>query len=197
MSEESKTAEGDYVMMGGGTGVRPGTGTFESNLGLDDPSLTVEEKDHRLALALQQQENAAAYDEHKKKHDSYTKANENRTARSATFTKLAAVRAKDHGMLTVPSEYTSENAYKAEGEYMSPTSFVAPPPGADPQEIADFQLAANLQKIEQVDAGTVRTMQKIVTEEAVEEEAHAHRTERSNYHINQKGIPFIKNLKKN
>jgi hypothetical protein len=193
MSEESKTADGDYVMMGGGAGVRPGTGTIMSNLGLDDPSLSLEEKDHRLALALQQQENAAAYDEHKKKHETYTKANENRTARSATFTKLAAVRAKDHGMLTVPPEYTSEHAYKSEAEYSSaPTSFVAPPPGADPQEIADFQLAAGLQKIEQVDAGTVRTMQKIVTEEAQEESAQAHRTERSNYHINQKGIPFFK-----
>ena len=192
MSEESKTADGDYVMMGSGSGVRPGTGTITSNLGLDDPSLSLEEKDHRLALALQQQENAAAYDDHKKKHDTYTKANENRTARSATFTKLAAVRAKDHGMLQVPSEYTSEHAYKAEGgEYMAPATFVAPPPGADPQEVADFQMAAGLQKLEQVDAGTVRTMQKIVTEEVKEESAQAHRTERSNYHINQKGIPFL------
>ena len=190
MSEESKTADGDYVMMGSGS-VRPGTGTITSNLGLDDPSLSTEEKDHRLALALQQQENAAAYDEHKKKHETYTKANQNRTARSATFTKLAAVRAKDHGMLQVPSEYSSEHAYKAEGEYMAPTTFVAPPPGADPQEVEDFKLAAGLQKLEQVDAGTVRTMQKIVTEEANEETAQAHRTERSNYHIPQKGIPFL------
>ncbi|GKY96628.1 hypothetical protein MPSEU_000622400 [Mayamaea pseudoterrestris] len=192
MSEESKTAESDYVMMGSGSGVRPGTGTTTSNLGLDDPSLSLEEKDHRLALAMQQQENAAAYDEHKKKHDTYSQANQHRTARSATFTKLAAVRAKDHGMLTVPPEYTSENAYKADsGDYNGPT-FVAPPPGADPQEIADFELAAGLQKLEQVDAGTVRTMQKIVTEEATEESAQAHRTERSNYHIPQKGLPFLK-----
>lgn len=192
MSEESKTADGDYVMMGGGAGVRPGTGTITSNLGLDDPSLSLEEKDHRLALALQQQENAAAYDDHKKKHETYVQANHNRTARSATFTKLAAIRAKDHGMLKVPSEYTSEHAYKAETDYVAPTTFVAPPPEADPQEIADFQLAAGLQKLEQVDAGTVRTMQKIVTEEAVEDTAQAHRTERSNYHIPQKGIPFLK-----
>jgi hypothetical protein len=193
MSEESKTADGDYVMMGGGSGVRPGTGTTVSKLGLDDPSLSLEEKDHRLALALQQQENAAAYDQHKKKHETYEQANAHRTARSATFTKLAAVRAKDHGMLMVPSAYTSDHAYKSDANsYMAPNSYVAPPAGADPQEIADFQLAAGLQKIEQVDAGTVRTMQKIVTEEADEETAQAHRTERSNYHIPQKGLPFLK-----
>ena len=66
MSEESKTAEGDFVMMGAGS-VVPGRGTV--NLGLDDPNLSQEEKDHRMAIALQQQENAAAYNEHKKKHE--------------------------------------------------------------------------------------------------------------------------------
>jgi hypothetical protein len=186
MSEESKTAEGDYVMMGGGRGVVPGSGTIKTNLGLDDPNLSLEEKDHRLAVALQQQENAAAYDDHKKKHDAQVQATVHRTARSGTFTKLAAVRTKDHGMLSVPSEYSSEHAYKS--EHSSATGFTHPPPGADPQLIADFKLAADLQKLEQVDAGTVRTMQTIVAEEANEEEAQAHRTERSNYHINQKGL---------
>jgi hypothetical protein len=199
MSEESKSADGDYVMMGGGHGVAPGTGVAKSNLALDnDEDLSLEEKDHRLALALQQQENAAAYDHHKKKHDADAKANQNRTARSATFTKLAAVRAKDHGMLSVPSEYTSEHAYKSgdvsNHNYTPPGGFAAPPPGADPQEIADYQLAAGLQKIEQVDAGTVRTMQQIVTEEAQADEAQAHRTERSNFHINQKGLPSLPGL---
>lgn len=189
MSEESKTAEADYVMMGS-TSAIPGHGSG-TKINLDDPNLSQEEKDHRLAIALQQQENAAAYAEHKKKHDAYVTAQSNRTARSGTFTKLAAIRDKDQGMLSVPPEYVSDHAYKNEGDYVPPrgdSAFVAPPPGARPQEIADFKLAAELQKVEQVDAGTVRTMQKIVTEEAEEEEAQAHRTERSNYHINQKGL---------
>lgn len=185
MSEESKSSEGDYVIMGS-IPVRPGT--TATNLSLDDASLTQEEKDHRLAVALQQQENAAAYQEHKKKHDDYVAASNNRTARSNTFTKLATVRDKDHGMLTVPSEYSSENAYhKSDGDYIV-QGYSAPPPGATQQEIADWKLALELQKVEQVDAGTVRTMEKIVHEEQEEEEAQAHRTERSNYHINQKGL---------
>ena len=191
MSEESKTADGDYVMMGSGSVVPGHAGSNKSAvLNLDDPNLTQEEKDHRLAIALQQQENAAAYTEHKKKHDANVAAQMNRTARSGTFTKLAAVRDKDSGMLSVPADYTSENAYKkTEGEYHAPgTEFAAPPKGAQPQEIADFKIAAELQKVEQVDAGTVRTMEKIVTEEIQEDTAQAHRTERSNYHINQKGI---------
>jgi hypothetical protein len=184
MSEESKTAEGDYVIMGQEA---VGRGPSSKSLGLDDPSLSQEEKDHRLAVALQQQENAAAYEDHKKKHDEFTKANEHRTARSATFTKLAAVRQKDHGMLSVPAEYSSEDGYKKEG-YTPGVGLVAPPPGAPPQVIEDYKLALELQKVEQVDAGTVRTMEKIVKVESQEEEAQAHRTERSNYHISQKGM---------
>lgn len=189
MSEESKTAEGDFVMMGAGS-VVPGRGTV--NLGLDDPNLTQEEKDHRLAIALQQQENAAAYNEHKKKHEATKKSQDFRTARSGTYTKLAAVRDKDHGMLSVPAAYTSDNAYhKDGGDYVAPSGgeFVAAPPkNATPQELADFKVAADMQKFEQIDAGTTRTMNKIVSEEAQEEEAQKHRTERSNYHINQKGL---------
>jgi hypothetical protein len=190
MSEESKIADGDYVMMGAGS-VVPGRSIPAA--GLDDPSLSQEEKDHRLAVAIQQQENAAAYSEHKKKHAEHVHAQQNRTARSGTFTKLAAVRSKDHGMFSVPAEYTSEMAYhRSDNKYAFPggnDKFSPPPQGASPQEIADHQMAANLQKFEQVDAGTIRTMTKIVTEETEAETAQAHRTQRSNYHINQKGFP--------
>ena len=188
MSEESKTAEGDFVMMGSGS-VVPGRGTV--NLGIDDPNLSQEEKDHRLAIALQQQENAAAYNDHKKKHDAQKKSHDFRTARSGTFSKLAAVRDKDHGMLSVPSAYTSDNAYHKEGDYVAPAGgqyVAAPPKNATPQELADFKVAAEMQKFEQIDAGTTRTMNKIVAEEAEEEAAQKHRTERSNFHINQKGL---------
>lgn len=176
MSEESKTAEGDYVMMGT-EGAVPNRGG-KPNLNLDDPTLSQEERDHRLAVAMQQQENAAAYNDHKAKHDAQVVAQNTRTARSGTFTKLAAVRAKDHGMLSVPSDYTSEHAYHKESDYSSP-GFKAPPHNASPQEIADFKLAAEMQKVEQVDAGTVRTMQKMVVEEEAADSAQALRTTRS------------------
>jgi len=181
MSEESKTAEGDYVMMGAADAGRPTTTKGGVDLHLDDPNLTQEEKDHRLAVAMQQQENAAAYSDHKKKHEQNVQAQTNRTARSGTYTKLAAVRAKDHGMLTVPSDYTSEHAYtKADAEgYTAPSGLAPPPANARPQEIADYKLAAEMQKVEQVDAGTVRTMQKMVHEEEEAEEAQKLRTARS------------------
>jgi hypothetical protein len=187
MSEESKSAEGDYVMMGGATSVTPGRGAGVA-AGMDDPNLSQDEKDHRLAIALQQQENAAAYDEHQKNHQKIVQAKDNRTMRSGTFTKLAAVRDHDHGMLQVPAAYTSDNAYvKSNGDYMgSGTEMVAPGKNASPQEIADFKMAAEIQKVEQVGAGTVREMEKIVHEETQEEEANAMRNARSNYHINQK-----------
>lgn len=181
MSEESKTPEGDYVMMGGGAA--------KAVMSLDDPNLSQEDKDHRLAIALQQQENAAAYDAHKKKHDQIVAAQQHRTARSGTFSRLAAVRDKDHGMLSVPKDYTTENAYvSSQGEFM-PTPGKSEEEilkGATPQQIADYHLAKSLQKVEQVGAGTVREMTKIVGEETTDASAQAHRTERSNYHINQK-----------
>lgn len=175
-------------MMGSGAPA-PG-GTTLKMPGMDDPSLSQEDKDHRLAIALQQQENAAAYDAHKKKHEESVAANTNRTARSATYTRLAAVRDKDHGMLSVPAEYTTDNAYvKGDSDYVAHNGekeeYIA---GATPQQIADYQLAKELQKVEQVGAGTAREMSKIVTEEVADETAQAHRTDRSNYHINQKGF---------
>ena len=179
MSEESKTPEGDYIMMGNGAPAAP-----KMAVGLDDPNLSQEDKDHRLAIALQQQENAAAYDAHKKKHDQYIQASVNRTARSGTFTKLAAVRDKDQGMLSVPSDYTTENAYvKAEGDYLAPGAKTEEDllKGATPQQISDFKLAKELQKVEQVGAGTAREMAKIASEDDAEEDAQNHRTGRSNY----------------
>lgn len=177
MSEETKTAEGDYVMMGG----EPAGSKLP---GLDDPNLSQEDRDHRLAIALQQQENAAAYGAHKNKHDQYVKAKTNRTARSGTFTKLAAVRDKDQGMLTVPADYTTENAYvKSSGEYLPPTGRTDEEilRGATPQQVADFKIAKQLQKVEQVGAGTAREMSKIASEDKGEEVAQIHRTGYSNY----------------
>ena len=179
MSEECKSAEGDYVMMGK-PGERPGRAAGLPQ-GIDDPNLPQEEKDHRLAIALQQQENAAALEEHKKKHDQIKKANTNRTARSGTFSRLAAVRDKDHGMLSVPADYTTDNAYVNAAHEPKVSSYAPPPKNAKPEEIQDYKLAAELQRFEQVGAGTVREMEKISKEEEAEEVAQAHRTEWSNY----------------
>jgi hypothetical protein len=193
MSEESKIPDGDYVMMSGGGNGRPASSSSIMSSAstkvapadhplafLDDPSLTQEEKDHRLAIALQKQENAAAYKEHQKKAEEHMNAQKHRTARSGTYTKLAAVRDKDGGMLSVPAAYSTENAYKVEGTFQP--GFAAnssPPLNATPQEITDHKLALQLQKVEQVDAGTVRTMQKMVEKEELIEETQAIRTVRS------------------
>ena len=178
MSEESKTPEGDYVMMG--SGPTPGSAQSMLSASLGDPNLSQEDRDHRLAIALQQQENAAAYDAHKKKHDEVLHAKMNRTTRSNTHTRLAAVRDKDQGMLSVPPEYTTENAYvKKDGHYVAPgDNDEAMLAGATPQQIADYKLAKELQKVEQVGAGTVREMDKIIKEEDEEAEAANRRTGR-------------------
>ena len=182
MSEECKSAEGDYVMMG-----KPGAAPGRADAGglpngIDDPNLPQEEKDHRLAIALQQQENAAALEEHKKRHEQIKSADFARTARSGTFTKLAHIRDKDHGMLSVPSDYTTDNAYVNDASGPKATSYAPPPSNAKPEEIEDYKLAAELQKFEQVGAGTVREMEKISQEEQEAEHAQATRTGRSNYH---------------
>lgn len=191
MSEESKTSDTDYVHMG--AGAAPGGSGLKLPEGLDDPNLSQEDRDMRLALALQQQENAAAYDAHKKKHEAAVAANQNRTTRSNVHSRLAAVRDKDGGMLSVPPEYTTENAYVS-GENTTYLPPAGPPPNASPQEIADFKLASGLQQVEKVTAGVASTTEKILKEETDDKSAQQHRTEHSNYHINQKGIPFKRNL---
>ena len=178
MSEECKSAEGDYVMMG-----KPSAPTRAAGLphGIDDPNLPQEEKDHRLAIALQQQENAAALEDHKKKHTQIKSANMHRTARSGTYSRLAAVRDKDHGMLSVPSDYTTDNAYVNAANEPKMSSYAPPPKNAKPEEIQDYKLAAELQRFEQVGAGTVREMEKIAKEEEEAAKAQAHRTGMSTY----------------
>mmetsp|Transcript_3753 Transcript_3753/g.9573 ORF Transcript_3753/g.9573 Transcript_3753/m.9573 type:complete len:204 (-) Transcript_3753:385-996(-) len=191
MAEESKTSESDYVHMNAGNGpgvVSPGASASGTTIaaGLDDPNLTQEDRDLRLAIALQQQENAAAYDAHKKRHDAAVAANTNRTTRSNVHSRLAQVRKKDHGMLVVPDEYTTENAYKkGDGEYVSPAADpsavlgAATANGALPQEVADLKIALEVQKVEQAGAGTARTMNKILKEEKEDCESNEMRTARS------------------
>jgi hypothetical protein len=178
MSEESKTPDADYVHMGDGAGVRPGGAASKDILGLDDPNLSQEDKDMRIALALQQQENAAAYDQHKKKHDAEVKAQSRRTGYSGTFDKLAATRKKDHGMLRVPAAYSTENAYVSEetGGYSVPAGSAVDLTGASPQVIADHKMAAEMQRVEQAAAGTGQAIETIVKEEKEFEEEQKLRT---------------------
>ncbi|KAL3808231.1 hypothetical protein ACHAXA_002198 [Cyclostephanos tholiformis] len=186
MSEESKTSDSDYVHMNYGRGPGIVSGRLPTVAGLDDPNLSQEDRDLRLAIALQQQENAAAYDLHKKRHDAAVAANVNRTSRSNVHSKLAQVRKKDHGMLMVPDEYTTENAYKkGDSQYVSPSTDSsavvanAAANGALPQEVADLKLALDLQKMEQTGAGTAQTLVKIMKEEKEDVEANDMRNARS------------------
>jgi len=100
----------NYVNMGSGSGVKPGTNNLKVP-GLDDPNLSQEEKDLRLALALQQQENAIAYDAHKKRHDQNVSSQSTRTARSGVASRLANVR---------KSEKTDDAGSGSAGSYGGP-----------------------------------------------------------------------------
>jgi len=181
MSEESKT---DYVSMGEGSRKAPASTTSLGPVaipeGLDDPSLSQEDRDLRLAIALQQQENAAAYDAHKKRHDDAVRADKARTTRSNTFTRLAQVRKKDHGKLATPAGMAEANAYLADqsGAYETPADSLA---GVPRGEIEDRKLAAQLQKVEQSGAGTAATVNKMLQEEKDLAEAQKHRTEREGF----------------
>lgn len=164
--------------MGDGAGVRPGGSGVAMPAGLDDPNLSQEDKDLRLALALQQQENATAYDAHKKKHEAAVKAQTARTAYSSNYDKLAATRKKDQGMLRVPAAYSTENAYVSgeDGEYRVPAGSGVDLKGASPQVIADHKMAAEMQQVEQAAAGTAQTIEKMVTEEKTVEDDQKMRT---------------------
>jgi hypothetical protein len=170
MSEESKT---DYVSMGEGSRKAPASTTSLGPVaipeGLDDPSLSQEDRDLRLAIALQQQENAAAYDAHKKRHDDAVRADKARTTRSNTFTQLAT-----------PAGMAEANAYLADqsGAYETPADSLA---GVPRGEIEDRKLAAQLQKVEQSGAGTAATVNKMLQEEKALAEAQKHRTEREGF----------------
>jgi len=115
----------------------------------DDPNLSQEDRDLRLAIALQQQENAAAYDAHKKRNDANAAAQKNRTTRSGASTGLAAIRRAQKSSGTTPLGY---NTAAASGTYSAPGS-------------EDGKLAAALQHVEQSTVGTAQMMKKIVQQE--------------------------------
>jgi len=161
------------------TGLTTSLGPVTLPEGLDDPSLSQEDRDLRLAIALQQQENAAAYDAHKKRHDDAVRADKARTTRSNTFTRLAQVRKKDHGKMTSAGAAAAAG-YVADqsGAYENPSDSAA---GVAPGEIEDRKLAMQLQKVEQAGVGTADTVNKMLQEEKDLVEAQKHRTEREGF----------------
>lgn len=171
MSDESKTAEGDYVHMDGGKGHTPGG--LKNSLSLDDPNLSQEDRDLRFAIALQQEENEAAIAEAKRKTATIKQSNDHRSARSGAHSKLANIRAKDMGMLSVPKEYTTENAY-SKGEYAPPGS--ANMSSVLPGERADFALASELQKVEDTASSAAAAARKLTKLTLDEKNAKSHRS---------------------
>ncbi len=156
------TSNSAYVSMGDG-GLKPGT-TSQSvvtPLGID-PSLSQEDKDLRLALALQQQENAAAYDAHKKRHEVSAAARKNRTSRSNCSTGLASIRQVQKKNESNPPAYDGSGAYAAPGT-----------------ESSDAALAAELQKVEQTTVGAAKLLEKIVQEDTQEKKSNNVRNGRS------------------
>jgi hypothetical protein len=181
MAEESKI-DADYVHMGNKSGgTRPGTGTQHSNTlfkapeGLDDPNLSQEEKDLRLAIALQQQENASMQASNKNKIKAEAKSNMFRTGRSGAATGLAAMRKKDGGALRVPPEYNNDNAYKSgTGGSNNNGGYKAPAPGA-----SDAEYAAYIQQVDSNASQTGAEAEKMMRKEQAIDEARKHRSERS------------------
>mmetsp|Transcript_6594 Transcript_6594/g.9644 ORF Transcript_6594/g.9644 Transcript_6594/m.9644 type:complete len:182 (+) Transcript_6594:41-586(+) len=174
MSEESKTPDGDYVHMFDGAAPTPAPAPqvmAQVPDGLDDPNLSQEEKDLRLAIALQQQENATALQHSKQAKERQAKSSILRTGRSGAQTKLAAVREKDHGQYKSPY---ADNAPNDVSQYQAPAGT-----GANSQELSDYQLAVELQKVEASSAGSAKLAQELSEAEKKEKEANLHRASRS------------------
>jgi len=153
----------EYVSMGEGAGAKPGS-VIQVD-GLDNPNLSQEDKDLRLAIALQQQENAAVLDAHKKKQQNVKKAHAMRATRSNAQGNLATIRARDKGVLQVPDEFTTENAYrKADLKNSAP---------ANDDGRGDFD------SVEKAAAGTASVMNQIVQEQKADIDSEKYRSRRS------------------
>ena len=145
----------------GDSSLTPGTSTGGlSAPGLDDPNLTQEERDLRLAMALQQEENAIAYDSHKKRTDAAAAAKQSRTSRSNCNTSLASIRKVQKNTDDAPIASSSDGAYYAPGS-------------------SDSALAAELQRVEETTAGTVKLMQQIHKDDTADKQANTARNTRS------------------
>lgn len=115
-------------------------------LGGEDASISQEERDLRLAMALQQQENASAYETSKKRHDQTIAAQKSRTGRSSVGTSLPHIR----------------KVQKANGGMQGAGSGMYTAPEND----SDAAFAAELQKEEQASLGTAVMVERMVKNDA-------------------------------
>lgn len=136
------------------------TGQMEMHSkGSGEDNLTQEEKDLRLAMSLQQQENASAYDASKKRHDQTLAAKKARTGRSSVGTSLPHIR---------KVQKANENVQGAGvGMYDAPVT--------DP----DVALAMQLQREDMVSAGTAEMVERMVKTNAAGNASSVARNARS------------------
>ena len=112
MVEESKTPDSDFVQMNDGKG--PGLRKWSRHHPLEDPNLSQEKN---TATSASPSPSTA----HRKRHDAA--ASTTCTSRSNVHSRLAHVCKKDHRMLTMPDEYTTENSYKkGDSDYVPPAA---------------------------------------------------------------------------
>merc|ERR1739845_7810 len=149
----------NYVNMGSGSGIRNTTSKIPEIDGLNDPNLSAEERDRRLALALQQQENAAVYENMKKKHDTEKESQRLRTTRSNAPTSLAAIRKKEREN---PKDFNN-NSYS---NYVAPTS-------GEKTAVDEFT------RVDEACAGTAQLMNHIVKTTAKDKASRNLRNARS------------------
>merc|ERR1712038_1833368 len=94
------------------------TTTTPSTIPAIDSNLSQEEQDLRLAMALQQAENAQAYETSKKRHEQATATQSHRTIRSNAGTSLSSIRATQKAsaerMSSAPTA-TAANYYAPSG----------------------------------------------------------------------------------
>uniref|UniRef100_A0A7S0CCL2 Uncharacterized protein n=1 Tax=Proboscia inermis TaxID=420281 RepID=A0A7S0CCL2_9STRA len=169
MSEEGKNDFNEYVHMDNPG--RPANNHFNAPVGLDDPNLSQEDRDMRLAIALQQQENASAMNAADAKNRNAAKSDLFRTGRSGVNTRLASVRDRDQGLLRVPHSYNNESAYKSGSNYC--------PPGTEKFDDADLALAHELQSVEQSSVGAALHAEKVLKKEQEIDNSNALRNARS------------------
>lgn len=137
----------------------PGDLNYE---GMNDPNLSQEERDLRLALALQQQENASVLAAHAQRQASQRSTNDFRTARSGAKEGLTTIR-----KIQKNSAATNYGA-DADSMYMAPGS-----------DDADYKLAMEMQMAEDSAVGTARLVEKIIKDEVKEREEKELRSGRS------------------
>merc|ERR1712050_481240 len=149
----------NYVNMGSGPGSRTNTSKMPEFNGQSHNNLSSEQRDRRLALALQQQENAAVYEDMKKKHDTEKESQKLRTTRSNAPTSLAAIRKKEREN---PKDF-SNNSYS---NYVAPTS-------GEKTAVDEFT------RVDEACAGTAQLMNHIVKTTAKDKASRNLRNARS------------------